>query len=350
MTAPVVELTRGPMVENRYRGDVAVVDAAGRLLFRVGDAFRRSFWRSSAKPIQAMPLVLTGAAEAFGFSGRHLAIFAASHNGEPPHIEAVLDAMDRAGLSPDMLQCGSHAPFDQESAGALAAAGRPPEDVHNNCSGKHTGMLAMAKHLGLPAETYMESAAELQRLILANVAEVTGVPAGEIALGIDGCGVPVFGLPVANMAYAYARLAGPDHMPAGKAEAGRRFRDAMMDFPYLVAGRKRICTDLMGLPGRRFVAKSGAEGVYCVGILPEAAAASPVLQAAGAEGGVGLAVKIEDGNNQVRHQVVVEALRQLGLLTEEDLLALRPYTDVTIKNHAGTLVGEAHTVFALEQG
>lgn len=345
----VVEQTRGPLVENIYRGDAAVVDAAGRLLFSVGDAGKVTFWRSSAKPIQAMPVITSGAAAAYGLTAEHLALFCASHNGEPIHTETVLDAMQRAGLSPDLLQCGAHAPFDRVSAEALTEAGQEPGVIHNNCSGKHTGMLAIAKHLGLPMDDYLNPASALQQLILENVAAVVGLPKEQIALGTDGCGVPVFGLPLTNMAYSFARLSEPTAMPAGKAEAGQAFRDAMRQYPHHVAGKKRICTDLMSLPGGRFVAKSGAEGVYCVGVLPEAAAASPVLQAIGATGGIGIAVKAEDGHKDVRHQMVVEIMRQLGLLTDSDLTALSWYRSSIIKNHAGKVVGEMRPVFTLER-
>ncbi|MDF2627484.1 MAG: asparaginase [Symbiobacteriaceae bacterium] len=346
MTAIVAEQTRGPLVENIFRGDVAVVDATGRVLCRVGDAGKVTFWRSSAKPIQAMPLVLSGAADAFGFGLQHLAIFSASHNGEVVHTETVLDALAKAGLATELLQCGAHAPFDRETTEALAAAGQEPGSIHNNCSGKHTGMLALAKHLGLPLENYLDPESELQRLIRANVADVTGLSFEEIAIGVDGCGVPVFGLPLRNMAYAFARLADPEAMPEGKAEAGRRFRDALLAHPYLVAGRKRICTEIMGLPGGRFVAKSGAEGVYCVGVLPHAV--PKALRDAGAVGGLGIAVKIEDGNNNVRQQVTVEVMRQLELLTADDVAALGRYGTFLVKNHAGRVVGEVRTAFTVE--
>jgi L-asparaginase II len=349
MAATLVEQTRGPLVENMFRGDVAVVDATGRLLFRVGDEGKKTFWRSSAKPIQIMPIVLTGAAEAYGFDSRHLAIFSASHNGEAAHVEVILDAMQKAGFGPEALKCGAHAPYDKDSAEALVKAGREPEAIHNNCSGKHTGMLSLAKYLGQPLETYLDPASDVQQVILANVADVVGLPKEEVAIGVDGCGVPVFGLPIYNMAYSFARLADPGWMPDGKEEAGLAMREAMLEHPHLIAGTKRICTELMSLPGRRFVAKSGAEGVYCVGILPEVAAASPVLQAAGAVGGVGIAVKIEDGNGQVRHQVIVETMRQLGVLTQEDTEALSRYGTVPVKNHAGRLVGEIRPAFTIER-
>lgn len=347
MSAVVVEQSRGPLVENMYRGDAVVVDGGGRLLFSVGDPGKVTFWRSSAKPIQALPIVLSGAADAFGYGPEHLALFCASHNGEPVHTETVLDALQRAGLMPELLRCGAHAPYDRDTAEALVTAGEEPRAIHNNCSGKHSGMLSLAKHLGFSLDDYLDPASQVQQVILANVADVVGLPSSQIAIGVDGCGVPVFGLPVRNMAWAFARLADPASMPPGKEEAGRRFRNAMLLYPHNVAGKRRICTEIMSLPGKRFVAKSGAEGVYCLGVLPEAVEASPVLQAAGVAGGIGIAVKAEDGDKDVRHMMVVEVMRQLGLLSEEDLRALARYGDTPIKNHAGRVVGEKKAVFTL---
>lgn len=344
----VVELTRGPLVESVFRGDAAVVDSTGRLLFQVGDGGKVTFWRSSAKPIQAMPVVTTGAADAFGYTAEHLALFCASHNAEPVHTSTVLDALQRAGLSPEYLQCGPHYPYDRVTADAMREAGEEPGRIHSNCSGKHSGMLAIGKHLGLPLDDYLNPASEIQQVILASVAEVCGLPKEQVAIGVDGCGVPVFGMPLANMSLAFARLADPDRMPEGKQDAGRRMREAMIAHPYNVAGRGRICTELMGLPGGRFVAKSGAEGVYSVGILPAVAAVSPVLRQAGAVGGVGITVKAEDGNTDTRHLMVVEILRQLGVLGEEDLSALSKYRPVAMKNWAGKVVGEKRTAFTIE--
>jgi L-asparaginase II len=349
MSVIVVEQTRGPLAENIYRGDAAVVDATGKLLFKVGDAQKATFWRSSAKPIQAMPIVTTGAAKAFGFGLNHLAQFCASHNGEAIHTETVLDAMRLAGLSPALLQCGPHLPYDKETADAMVAAGQVPGRIHNNCSGKHTGMLALAQHLGLSKDNYLEPGSELQQLILENVADVVGLEKKQIAIGVDGCGVPVFGLPLLNMAYSFARLADPEYMPAGKVEAGRLFRDAMRAYPYLIAGKGRICTELMTLPNAKLAAKSGAEGVYCVGVLAETVAASPVLKAAGISGAIGIAVKAEDGHKDVRHVLLVEIMRQLGVLSDADLAVLTRYRSMPIKNWAGRLVGEMKPNFIVEK-
>lgn len=349
MSAIVVEQTRGPLVENIYRADAVVVTEQGNVVFHVGDPGKVTFWRSAAKPIQAMPVVLSGAADAFGFGSEHLAIFSSSHNGESVHTETVLKAMKLAGISPDLLQCGPHRPFDRMTADSLTREGREPEPIHNNCSGKHTGMLALARHLGLPVDNYMDPDSELQKLILANVADVVGLPPESIYIGVDGCGVPVFGMPLRNMAYGYARLANPAAMPQGKEEAGRRFRDAMLQHPYLIGGRRRICTAITSLPGNRFVAKVGADGVYCVGILPDAVAQSPLLQAAGVQGGVGVAVKAEDGSKDISHMTAVEVLDQLGLLTDSDREALAHWRAKTVKNWAGKVVGEIRPVFRLER-
>lgn len=348
MPVVVVEWTRGHLVESLFRGDAAVVDSTGRLLFAVGDGQKVTFWRSSAKPIQALPVITSGAADAFGYTAEHLALFCASHNSEPVHTTTVAAALQQAGLSPDLLQCGAHPSLDRATAQAMREAGEEPGRIHSNCSGKHSGMLAIGKHLGLPLDDYMNPASEVQQVILMSVAKVCGLPVEQIAIGVDGCGVPVFGMPLANMSLAFARLADPDRMPEGKQEAGRRLRDAMIANPYHVAGRNRICTDLMALPGGRFVAKSGAEGVYSAGILPHVAAASPVLQQAGAVGGVGITVKVEDGHTDTRHLMVVEILRQVGVLTEEDLTTLAKYRPMPITNYAGAVVGEKRTAFTLE--
>lgn len=348
MSTIVVEHTRGPLVESLFRGDAAVVDGTGRLLMQVGSAAKKTFWRSSAKPIQAMPIILSGAADAFGFEPNHLALFCASHNGDEIHTSTALEILQKAGTGPEYLQCGAHLPYDKEAAERLLQAGLKPEAIHNNCSGKHSGMLSLSRHLGLPLESYLEPDSELQQLILANVADVTGLRPDEISIGVDGCGVPVFGLPLLNMAYAFARLANPEQMPAGKADAARRLRDAMIQHPHNVAGRNRICTEVMSLPGGRWVVKSGAEGVYCAGLLSDTVQSSPPLKAAGAVGGVGIAIKAETGSADVRHMMLYEILRQLELLTDADMQVLDKYGPQPIKNHAGRLVGERRPAFTLE--
>lgn len=342
MSAILLEMTRGPLVENRFRGSIAVVDGTGHRLLVAGDPEMVTYWRSAAKPIQAMALIETGAAERFGFRSEHLALFAASHNGEPVHTAGVAEALQLAGIGQEALQCGIHAPFDRETAQNTPE----PSAIHNNCSGKHTGMLALAQHLGLPLENYLDPASPLQQRILATVAEAVEMEPGAIAIGVDGCGVPVFGLPISRMAMAYARLAQPDLMPADLVEPARRFRDAMRAHPYLVAGRKRICTALMtSLP---VVAKSGADGVYSVGLLEEAVERSPILQAMGVKGAVGITIKMESGAGRERDLVIVEVLNQLGLLGEAESTALGFWRPGPIKNHAGREIGQIRLTVDLQ--
>jgi len=342
-----VELVRANLVENRYRGDVAVVDARGRLLFSAGNAGKVTYWRSAAKPIQALPLFTSGAASTFGFVDSELAVISASHNGEPIHVESVLGVLRRAGLSAEALQCGVHAPYDRQTAEDLKSAGQEPSLLHNNCSGKHAGMLALVKHLGLPLHNYLERDSAVQQLILKAVSEIVSLQPAEIQIGIDGCGVPVFGMPLSNMALAYARLADPTTVSGALAEGLSRMRDAMVRFPYHVAGRQRLCTELMTLGHGRFVSKSGAEGIYCVGVLPEAVAGSSILRQALVTTGIGIAVKAEDGDEDIRHMMIVETLRQLDLLTPADLQSLSRYGPSEIKNHAGTVVGQLRPVLQL---
>lgn len=366
MSVVLVEATRGPLAETLHRGDVAVVDAAGRLLYRAGHPREKvTFWRSSAKPFQAMPLVYTGAAERWGLDAADLALCCASHSGEPAHTDRALAILARIGLGEEWLRCGAHPPHDPETAEALRREGRGPTPRHSNCSGKHAGMLALARHMGWPCEGYLEPDHPVQRVILENVCAVTGLAAGDIPLGVDGCGVPTFGLSVYHMALAFARLVDPDaipeapgqgvELPAGVAppapaerrRAAAAVCRAMMDHPYLVAGRNRADTDLMQAVPGRVVCKGGASGVWCLAIPPAVARQVPAL--AGAQGGVGVALKIEDGGALGSREVAgLAALAQLGVLGPADLERLAAWARPPVKNVAGRVVGEVRSAFRLE--
>lgn len=349
MSEVLVEITRGPLVETLHRGDIAVVDTHGNLLYLAGDPRGKvAYWRSSAKPFQAMPIVYTGAADRWGFTPADLALFCASHNGEPAHTERALHVLQRIGLNPEYLRCGAHLPFDAESALALQRAGQAPSSLHSNCSGKHAGMLALAVHLGAAPEGYLDAAHPVQQEILANVARMSGLAPAAITLGVDGCGVPCFGLSVYHMALAFARLADPSGLEQPYRAAAARVGDAMTAHPYLVAGKQRICTDLMALGGGRIVAKSGASGVYCLGLRPEFAAQIPAL--AGGRSGVGLAVKMEEGGHLgAREIAMLAALQQLGALDQGQLAALQSYARPVVKNVAGREVGAGRPAYALRR-
>jgi L-asparaginase II len=331
MSVELLHSTRGDLVETIQGGHVAVVDARGRLLGSAGDPDAWSYLRSSAKPLQATMVVQSGAAERFDLTGALLAICCASHNGEPGHVEAVRTVLERAGAPEDALQCGVHAPSYQPAAAALWRAGAEPTVLHNNCSGKHAGMLASARALGAPLDDYLSIDHPVQQGILTNVAALSGVPRERIVIGIDGCSAPVHGLPVRGMAQAYAHLADPQSAPA-YAPTLDLLAEAMATHPWYVDGTNGPDTLLMERAGGRLVVKSGAEGVLCVAVR-------------GA--GIGLAIKMQSGRNEWSHAVAIEALRQLDLLTASDIDAFGELAHPVVRNHRRLRVGDVRPTFTL---
>jgi L-asparaginase II len=336
----LVEVTRGPLVESRHLGALAVVNATGELLHSCGDPGLTTYLRSSAKPMQSVALVESGAADAFGLTDRELAVISSSHNGEEMHVACVSGILQKLGLGPQHLACGLHAPLGQPAAQRLLAAGQPFTVLHNNCSGKHAGMLALARHLGAATEGYFRPEHPVQQRILAAVAVLSCMNPADVVIGVDGCGVPVFGMPLRNAAWAFARLADPRGLAAGWAEAARRVVRAMQTYPEMVGGAERLDTELMRQTAPRLFTKGGAEGYSAVGILP---------QAVGRKEGLGLSLKIADGDQVGRSRpvAVMEALRQLGVLTEEDLAALARWRGSDSRNHRGEVVGQVRAAFTL---
>ncbi|HEX8070344.1 MAG TPA: asparaginase [Pyrinomonadaceae bacterium] len=340
--APLVEVRRGGVVESRHRGHVAACEPDGRVVARLGAPELVTFLRSSAKPFQALPLVASGAAARFGFSEAEIAIACGSHSGEPVHEATVAGMLEKIGLQPGALKCGIHEPFSTAVAHAQRERGEPFRVLQNNCSGKHAGLLALALDLGAPIETYDQLDNPVQQAILRTVAQFAGLPATEIPLGVDGCGVPVFAVPVRVMAQMYARLvAPPAEFGADVQAACARIVEAMTAHPELVGGpNERLDTEMMRATRGAVVSKVGAEGVYTAAV--RTCAAWPR--------GLGLALKIEDGENlRARPTVVIEALRQLGALDEAALARLAPYARFDVRNHRGELVGEVRPAFELEQ-
>ena len=333
MSTPLVAITRGELVESLHRGFVAIVDADGRIPWCAGDPMHVTYFRSSAKPIQVLPIIASGAIERFGFTDKELAVMAASHHGQDCHIEAVLSILHKIGLDESHLACGTHRPTDAKQSQRLVRECAPVTPVYNNCSGKHAGMLAYAMHMGYPTEGYVDINHPVQVDMWKAVAEVCGLSPDEVVRGVDGCGVVVFGMPVASMAYGYARLAQPETMPARFREAASRITRVIMAYPEMIGGTTDFGTKLMqALPGR-VVAKGGAEGLFCLGAV---------------ERGIGVCVKIEDGSPRALPAAVAETLKQLGLVgdethDDEELASVRP-----IRNHRGDSVGYAQACFRLE--
>ena len=338
----LVEVTRGAMVESRHRGVIAAVDPDGEAIARCGDLETRAWFRSAAKPFQTIPIIISGAAARYDLSDQELAVIAGSHSGEDIHLDLVNSILREIDLDSSSLLCGSHPPFDEAAAKRMRAAGQQATALHNNCSGKHAGMLAFARHIGEATENYIDPNHPIQRQIRIVLARFADVPVDEIEIAIDGCSAPVFGLSLEAMARSYARLVGVKHtdIEPELASAAERVVDMMIGHPEMVGGTsKRLDTDLMRAARGQIISKVGAEGVQLLGAKPSARHPK----------GLGIAIKIEDGDiRRARDPVVIETLRQLGLLDDEQLARLSGYSRSTVFNHRKLEVGEVRTSFKLQ--
>jgi L-asparaginase II len=307
------------------------VDERGRLLAHCGDAETPVYVRSAAKPFQAMPLLLAGGEKKFGLGDAEIALMCASHGGEPRHVQQTRKILRRGGFRPDDLACGAHSPMHEASARELVRRGEKPSALHNNCSGKHAGLLLACRALGLPHEGYTDPGHTLQRRIRTLVARYADIPEARITVAVDGCNLPVFRLPLSALAGSYARLmAGrlPAEDPAAAAARARIVR-ALTKQPFMVAGTGRFTTDFLAAGRGRWIGKEGAEGVYAVGLRPVARGGKAT----------GLAFKIEDGSARPRDAVTLAALERLGALPLEIRRALASYAEPPIQNALGLDVG-----------
>jgi L-asparaginase II len=339
--APLVEVTRGSITESRHRGHIVAVDGDGQLVAALGSPETVTYLRSSAKPLQVVPVITSGAATRFKFTPAEIAVACGSHSGEVLHEETVAAMLAKIGLDAGALKCGAHEPFSKEVALELRERGLEPRVLQNNCSGKHTGMLALALHLGGATETYDEPGNPAQLSIARTIEQFSGVPLEDIAVGIDGCGVPIYGVSVRAMALMYARLVAPPvEFDAETRAACAHIVMAMRTHPELVGGtRERLDTELMRTAAG-VISKVGAEGVYTVGVEPSARWPR----------GLGLALKIEDGEDRrARPTVVIESLRQLGVLDDNMFAQLAQYAQFVVRNHRGDSVGEVRASFELKQ-
>lgn len=338
--ASLVEVRRGSITESRHRGYIIVVTGDGEDVARLGTGELLTYLRSSAKPHQAIPLIASGAADRFNFTPAEIAVACGSHSGETVHTETVAAMLAKINLTQDALHCGTHEPFDKKVASDLRAAGTEPDVLQNNCSGKHTGMLALARHLNAPIETYERPENPVQKEIARTVAQFSDVSVEDIAIGTDGCGVPVFGVTISRMALMYARLVCPPaHFDEPTRDACRRIVKAMTAYPELVGGtNERLDTEIMRATNGAVVSKVGAEGVYTAGVLP----------CERFPRGLGFAIKIEDGEDRrARPTVVIESLRQLGVLDERAVARLAPYATFPLKNNLREMVGQVTPHFNL---
>lgn len=323
-----VEVVRGDIVESRHRVDVAVVDTDGDVVASTGDIAGQTYYRSAAKPMQALPLVEEGVADRFGLTVEELALCCASHEGEEPHVVGARAILSKAGADEAFLRCGPHAPFSAGAARALAEAGEAAGPIHNNCSGKHAGMIALAIAMGWDPDDYHRPEHPVQHRMLAEIVRFSGVPADRIPTGIDGCGVVCFGVPLEDMARSFAAFTAA----ADRGDAPARVVEAMTSAPFMVGGTDRTCTHVMATAGDRVFVKLGAEGVYGAGLRGR---------------GLGLAIKVEDGGRRAVEVALIHALNQLEALTDAETASLQAHGRPPIRNTRDEIVGEVRPAFDL---
>ena len=330
--APLAAVTRGNAVESLHAGSVAVVDRHGRLLHAAGDPAFMTMTRSALKPFQAMPFVAADGIGRFGYSEAQVALLCASHSGEPRHVEAVADMLARAGNAPGDLQCGAHAPGFYERRGEVPPP-PPYSPLAHNCSGKHSGMLAYCVHCGLPKESYLAYEHPLQQAIRRAVAHFTSTPEADLVGAVDGCSAPNYAVPLDRLALAFARLAARQD----DAEYGRApqiLAGAMTACPEMVSGERRSDLQLMRAGRGDWVAKIGAEGVQGIGIR-------------GA--GIGIAIKVADGNKRVLRPVIASVLEQLRLLDAKSRAELADWSAPIVTNYRGIATGRILSSVVLDK-
>jgi L-asparaginase II len=320
---PIAVRRRGGRVETVHRGGGAAVDPSGKILFAAGDPAAATFFRSSVKMYQALPMVKSGAPEKFGFTPAELALSCASHNGEPFHAATAASMLKKMDLTPAHLRCGAHPPYNRAAANALVARGKPFTALHNNCSGKHSGMLACCLANGWPLETYLEPDHPLQQAILATVAAAAGIEAAIIPWAIDGCGVPTFFMPLEKMALTFARFGATSDPDL------RRLFDAMTAHPEMVDGTGDFDTRVMEVTKGRMVCKRGGAALGCIATRE----------------GIGITVKCGDGTSDVVPVMLMRVLQKMALISAGEAEELKEFVAPMQKNVAGREVGILEAVF-----
>ena len=333
----LAKVVRGATVESVHTGHVAILDGEGNTVFECGSPSTVTFFRSASKPFQAIPCITSGAADTFGFTEDEIAMACASHSGEPIHVEHARRMLEKAGFTEADLRCGAHLPFNEDVSREMVRSGEEPTQLHNNCSGKHAGMLALARRIDADPATYEVLDSPVQRRALRCVADFTEVPVEQVKIGIDGCAVPNFAVSVTAMARSFANLVRPAKLHPTVQAAAARIASAMMKYPELIGGTGRLDTMLMQAGSARFVSKVGADGVWCSGVMP--CTRYPT--------GLGIAIKVADGDDtRGRPVIAVSILKQLGLVSSEAFPDLSP---MSIKNRRGDIVGRVESDLRLDQ-
>jgi len=339
---PIYQFSRGKIPESIHYGAVAVVNAAGDLIASYGDPHVATFLRSTAKPFQALPFIARKGDQRYDLTDQEIALICSSHSGTDKHVQVLQELQGKIGITEADLMCGSHPPYHKATREKLEERGERPTSNRHNCSGKHTGMIAHAKMSGLPINTYLELDHPVQQRILQSLSEMCALKVDQIILGTDGCSVPTFALPLYNAALAWAKLVDPSDLPPARERACRTITRAMTTHPFMVAGPDRLDTKLMDTAKGKVVAKSGAEAFQGLGV-------PPGVLGEGSQA-LGIALKISDGDrgNRVKGPVVLEVLKQISILSDEELEELSEYgPDKPLINYRNIVVGHGKPVFEL---
>ncbi len=330
MNPILVEVRRGGVLESFHRGVVCVVDAQGEIIFSKGDIEQISYPRSAMKLFQHIPLISSGIHKVFEFSSKEISIMCGSHNGENQHQEVVYSILDKLGLNESHLKCGAQKPTLKSDYEELIRTGKPEMQVHNNCSGKHAGFLALCKKKGYDIESYLEFDHKLQKEIRKTVSVYYEVDENDLITGIDGCSAPTFAMPVKNMAIAFKNLCNPNsNITKVQYKASQVILESIKKHPEMLAGTNRYCTDLIKVTEGRIIGKTGADGIYSLVIPSE---------------GIGITVKIDDGKMGPQYQVVQEILKINGWVSQKEYNKLEEYRKIELRNFSGKVVGESFPV------
>lgn len=332
MSVKLVQVMRSNLVESTHMGSLAVVNSEGGLLHSLGNPDRPTYFHSSAKPLQGVVATDAGIVEEFGLDLKEVAVIISSHSGESEHIGVLESLMEKIGVGTVDMECGIADPVGSNVLREIYTSGRAVTKLHCNCSGKHLGMLAACKVLGYPAKDYHRKDHPIQERVKRVISEFCSLPSESLADGVDGCAVPVFAVPLKNMALAYANLCNPDFMGGKYKKSQNYVLSAMTMYPEYVAGKERLDTVLMKRFGTRVICKAGAEGVYCAGLIGRS---------------TGIAMKIEDGALRATTPVLLETLLQLGVLKDEEAEGMREFWKPSLYNNKAEVIGEIRPVFKI---
>ncbi|MCF8253701.1 MAG: asparaginase [Bacteroidia bacterium] len=320
----LVEVYRSGIIESFHRGAVCVVNENGEIVFELGDSNQICFPRSAMKFVQVLPLIELGGIKKFGFNREEIAIMCGSHNAEPLHLAAVRSILTKIGVDESTLGCGAQYPTDKKTANELVQTKTKPSAIHNNCSGKHAGMLALCLLMGESTSDYLNPNHPIQKLILRYVSEMYEYPIEKMTCALDGCTAPIYSIPVYNQAICFKNLVDPKSFSAKRQEACATLIQSISEFPFMVAGSKRYCTDMMEICAPQIIGKTGAEGVFCLSFTKQK---------------LGVCIKIDDGKMLPQYNVAQALIEASGLFSKEELEPIHRYAEDELKNFNNLVTG-----------